>query len=149
MASWTGPRASTSTSLFWARSVCSLDNLLGARDFIRKSLKKHVASEVALNEIVLALDEMCSNLMIHAHHCDPEHLLELTIRAKTNGNLIFEIMDDGTVFDVNAFDEPTLNDLISVKRKGGLGIRLVKTIMDTIEYETRGHRNVCRLTKRV
>jgi serine/threonine-protein kinase RsbW len=128
---------------------CSLDNLLGARDFIRKSLKKHVASEVTLNEIVLAIDEMCSNLMIHAHHCDPEHLLELTISTKPNGNLVFEIMDDGTVFDINAFDEPAINDLVSVKRKGGLGIRLVKTIMDTIEYETRGGRNVCRLTKRV
>jgi serine/threonine-protein kinase RsbW len=128
---------------------CSLDNLLGARDFIRQSLKKHVASEVTLNEIVLALDEMCSNLMIHSHHCDPEHLLELTILTKENGKLIFEIVDDGTVFDINAFNEPTLDNLITVKRKGGLGIRLVKSIMDTIEYESRDGKNVCRLTKKV
>ena len=47
---------------------CSLENLKGIRDFVRKSLKGHVVSEVELNEIVLALDEMCSNLMIHAHH---------------------------------------------------------------------------------
>jgi serine/threonine-protein kinase RsbW len=128
---------------------CSLDNLLGARDFIRQSLKGHVASEVTLNEIVLALDEMCSNLMIHSHHCDPEHLLELTILTKEKGNLVFEIVDDGTVFDINAFNEPTLDNLITVKRKGGLGIRLVKSIMDTIEYEARDGRNVCRLTKKV
>lgn len=128
---------------------CSLDNLLGARDFIRQSLKKHVASEVTLNEIVLALDEMCSNLMIHSHHCDPDHLLELTILTKEKGKLIFEIVDDGTVFDINAFNEPTLDNLITVKRKGGLGIRLVKSIMDTIEYEMRDGKNVCRLTKRV
>ncbi len=128
---------------------CSLDNLLGARDFIRQSLKKHVASEVMLNEIVLALDEMCSNLMIHAHHCDPDHLLDLVIKIEPKGNVVFEIMDDGTIFDINAFDEPSLDNLISVKRKGGLGIRLVKTIMDNIEYLTRDGRNVCRLTKRV
>jgi serine/threonine-protein kinase RsbW len=128
---------------------CSLDNLLGARDFIRQSLKGHVLSEVTLNEIVLAIDEMCSNLMIHAHKCDPDHLLELTIKTEPKGEIIFEIMDDGTVFDINAFDEPSLDNLISVKRKGGLGIRLVKTIMDNIEYLTRDGRNVCRLTKRV
>lgn len=128
---------------------CSLDNLLGARDFIRQSLKKHVASEVTLNEIVLALDEMCSNLMIHSHHCDPDHLLELTIFTKEKGQLVFEIVDDGSVFDINAFNEPTLDNLITVKRKGGLGIRLVKSIMDTIEYETRDGKNVCRLTKKV
>ena len=128
---------------------CSLDNLLGARDFIRQSLKKHVASEVTLNEIVLAIDEMCSNLMIHSHHCDPDHLLELTIKAEPKGNIVFEIMDDGTVFDINAFQEPTLDNLITVKRKGGLGIRLVKSIMDSIEYLNRNGKNVCRLTKRV
>ena len=130
---------------------CSLDNLLGARDFIRQSLKGYVRSEVTMNEIVLALDEMCSNLMIHAHHCDPEHLLELTIIAsdQNKGNLVFEIVDDGTVFDINSFAEPSLDNLIHVKRKGGLGIRLVKSIMDAIEYETRDGRNVCRLVKRV
>ena len=128
---------------------CSLDNLLGARDFIRKSLKDHVHSDVALNEIVLALDEMCSNLMIHAHHCDPDHLLELTIITKQKGNLVFEIADDGRVFDINAFHEPSLDNLISIKRKGGLGIRLVKTIMDSIEYVNEGGKNICRLTKKV
>lgn len=128
---------------------CSLDNLLGARDFIRKSLKGHVPSEVTLNEIVLALDEMCSNLMIHSHHCDPDHLLELTIITQPKGHLVFEIVDDGTVFDINSFQEPTLDNLITIKRKGGLGIRLVKSIMDNIEYFTREGRNVCRLSKTI
>jgi serine/threonine-protein kinase RsbW len=128
---------------------CSLDNLFGARDFIRKSLKKHVPSEVALNEIVLAIDEMCSNLMIHAHRCDPDHLLELSIQTKQNGVIVFEITDDGTVFDINAFEEPAIDNLINIKRKGGLGIRLVKSIMDNIEYLSRGGKNVCRLTKQV
>lgn len=128
---------------------CSLENLLGVRDFIRKSLETHVTSEVTMNEIVLALDEMCSNLMIHAHHCDPDHLLELTIFTKRGGVIVFEIVDDGTVFDINAFQEPSLENLISIKRKGGLGIRLVKTIMDNIEYKTRDGRNVCLLTKKV
>jgi len=128
---------------------CSLDNLLGARDFIRKSLKPHVQSDVTLNEIVLAIDEMCSNLMIHAHHCDPEHMLELTIITKDKGQVVFEIEDDGTLFDINSFSEPALDNLIHIKRKGGLGIRLVKTIMDSIEYETRDGKNVCRLTKKI
>ena len=128
---------------------CSLDNLLGARDFIRKSLKGHVVSDVTLNEIVLAIDEMCSNLMIHAHNCDPDHLLELTIMTQPMGDLVFEIEDDGSVFDINAFQEPTIDNLVTIKRKGGLGIRLVKTIMDNIEYFTRDGKNVCRLSKKV
>jgi serine/threonine-protein kinase RsbW len=128
---------------------CSLENLKGMRDFIRKSLRSHVASDVELNEIILALDEMCSNLMIHAHHCNPNHHLEMSIDVPQRGKVVFEIMDDGEMFDINRFHEPDLGNLIHEKRKGGLGIRLVKSIMDEVQYTTRGGRNVCRLSKKV
>src|SRR5277367_3502645 len=121
---------------------CSLNNLKGIRDFIRKSLKGHGISDVMMNEIVLALDEMCSNLMIHSHNCNPEDQLELHINIPGKGKLIFEIIDDGTSFDINHFEEPELGNLIHEKRKGGLGIRLVKSIMDKIEYLSKDGKNV-------
>jgi serine/threonine-protein kinase RsbW len=128
---------------------CSIENLKGVRDFIRGSLRNHGISDLEISEIVLALDEMCSNLMIHAHHCNPDELFELNIEVETGNPLVFEIIDDGTVFDVNQFHEPALNNIIHEKRKGGLGIRLVKSIMDKIEYQNRSGRNVCRLIKSV
>ena len=73
---------------------CSLENLKGVRDFVRKSLRSTVLSDVVLNEIILALDEMCSNLMIHAHQCNPDHVLEVHIETQSQGQLIFEIMDE-------------------------------------------------------
>ena len=128
---------------------CSLSNLKGIREFIRKSLTGQGVSEIEMGAIVLALDEMCSNLMIHAHHCNPDHLLELHIDIPSKGKFIFEIIDDGSVFDINQFSEPALDNLVQEKRKGGLGIRLVKTIMDSVEYSQRNGKNVCRLVKTV
>ena len=128
---------------------CSLENLKGVRDFIRKSLRSHVVSDVVLNEIILALDEMCSNLMIHAHHCNPDHHLEMHIDVPQKGKFIFEIMDDGEMFDINRFQEPDIDNLVHEKRKGGLGIRLVKSIMDEVVYTNLNGRNVCRLTKTI
>jgi serine/threonine-protein kinase RsbW len=128
---------------------CSLENLKGVRDFIRKSLRSHVTSDVVLNEIILALDEMCSNLMIHAHHCNPDHHLEMQIDIPQKGKVIFEIVDDGEMFDINHFHQPEIDNLIHEKRKGGLGIRLVKSIMDEVQYSRRNGRNVCRLTKKI
>jgi Anti-sigma regulatory factor (Ser/Thr protein kinase) len=128
---------------------CSLSNLKGIREFIRTSLQGQGVPEIEMGAIVLALDEMCSNLMIHAHHCDPDHLLELHIDIPARGKFIFEIVDDGTVFDINQFAEPDLGNLVHEKRKGGLGIRLVKSIMDNVEYLHRDGKNVCRLTKTV
>ncbi|MBY0434983.1 MAG: ATP-binding protein [Cyclobacteriaceae bacterium] len=126
---------------------CSLENLKGVRDFIRKSLREHVRSDVTLNEIILALDEMCSNLMIHAHHCNPDHHLELTIDVPKKDKVVFEIIDDGEMFDINRYHEPAIDNLVHEKRKGGLGIRLVKSIMDEVQYVRKDGRNVCRLTK--
>src|SRR5690349_12816442 len=128
---------------------CSIENLKGVRDFIRGSLKGHHVSDIEISEIVLALDEMCSNLMIHAHHCNPDDLFELHINIDKGNPVVFEIIDDGTVFDINQFNEPALNNIIHEKRKGGLGIRLVKSIMDKIEYQSRNGQNVCRLIKTV
>ncbi|HLT73352.1 MAG TPA: ATP-binding protein [Cyclobacteriaceae bacterium] len=132
------------------RVGCSIDNLKGVRDFIRSSLKAHHVPELEISEMVLALDEMCSNLMIHAHHCKASDLFELRIIiGKDKTSVVFELIDDGTVFDINEFAEPSIDNIVHEKRKGGLGIRLVKSIMDKIEYKATKGRNVCRLTKNV
>jgi serine/threonine-protein kinase RsbW len=127
---------------------CSLSNLKGVRDFIRQSLKGQGMSDVEISAVVLAMDEMCSNLMIHAHHCNPDHTLELHVNTGTS-QVVFEIIDDGSMFDINQFSTPDLGNLVHEKRKGGLGIRLVKSIMDGVEYFNRDGKNVCRLTKNV
>lgn len=127
---------------------CNIENLKGVRDFIRESLKKHGVPDLQISELVLALDEMCSNLMIHSHQCNPEELFEINIILKKGDPIIiFEIIDDGNTFDINQFAEPDLGNLVHEKRKGGLGIRLVKSIMDKIEYQHRNGKNICRLTK--
>ena len=126
---------------------CSLANLKGIRDFIRTTLNENRVPELQVSAIVLALDEMCSNLMIHAHHCNPDHTLEIHINQPGKHTFVFEIIDEGSAFDINLFREPGMDSLVQEKRKGGLGIRLVKSIMDKIEYTTEGGKNVCRLTK--
>lgn len=128
---------------------CSIENLKGVRDFIRGALKDHGVSDLQISEMVLALDEMCSNLMIHAHHCNPDELFELKIEVEKDNPVIFEIIDDGSSFDINQFSEPELGNLVHEKRKGGLGIRLVKSIMDKIEYQHASGKNICRLIKKV
>jgi serine/threonine-protein kinase RsbW len=128
---------------------CSIENLKGVRDFIRTSLKNHGVSELEISELVLALDEMCSNLMIHSHQCNPDDLFELHIIIDKDNPVVFELVDDKNVFDINNFSEPSLDNIIHEKRKGGLGIRLVKSIMDKVEYQSRKGKTVCRLTKKV
>ncbi len=73
----------------------------------------------------------------------------IAIAVEQNNPLVFEIIDDGTVFDINQFSEPTIDNIIHEKRKGGLGIRLVKSIMDKIEYQKQVDKSICCLIKNV
>ena len=128
---------------------CCTGELQTIRDFVYDKLKKYELSDVVLNQLILAVDEICANLMIHAHHCNPKHTIELAILVKECGEITFEIYDQGQGFDFPAQREPCIKDIIKKRKKGGVGLLLVKRIMDRIEYEysDKTQRNVYRLQK--
>ena len=98
------------------------------------------------NKVILAVDEICANLIIHSNNCDPNEKLQLQIHYNTR-QIVFEISDHGKGFDLSEYREPSMEDLIKAKRKGGVGLLLVKRIMDDIQFLKRSGKNVCRLTK--
>jgi serine/threonine-protein kinase RsbW len=127
---------------------CNTSHLKDARNFLNKVLKKTGLNETDQNAIVLAVDEVCANIIIHSE-CDNKHIIELNVEWKGN-KLIFEIIDQGiSTFDINAYTGPELDEIIQSKRKGGVGILLVKKIMDKIEIFTSNGSNICRLYKTI
>ena len=128
---------------------CRKDKLQNIRNFVHDQLKEYTLSEVTLSQLVLAVDEVCSNLMIHSHACNPRHSIELTIKVKAGNSITFEICDQGEGFNFHTYQEPCLDEIIKARKKGGIGLLLVKRIMDRIEYDYNDetHRNVYRLHK--
>jgi serine/threonine-protein kinase RsbW len=97
--------------------------------------------------MVLAVDEVCSNLIIHSHKCNAGDAIELSIRNQATG-VTFEIIDRaGTYFDLNNYKAPELRELIDRSHKGGMGLRLVKTLMDKVEVEYNDSQSTWRLYK--
>jgi serine/threonine-protein kinase RsbW len=127
---------------------CQKKNLVDIRYFINEVLKKHLDSEIDINSLVLAVDEVCANLMIHSHQCNPSKCLELSIKIE-NEEIIFEIRDTGNGFNFKDYKEPSIRDIIIEKKKGGLGLILVKRIMDHIEYIENKNTNIYRLKKKL
>ncbi len=128
---------------------CCTGELQTIRDFVYDKLKKYALSDVVLNQLILAVDEICANLIIHSHHCNPHHTIELAILVKECGEITFEIYDKGQGFDFSSQREPCIKDIIKKRKKGGVGLLLVRRIMDRIEYEysDETQRNVYRLQK--
>lgn len=126
---------------------CTRTILRSVRSFVSDVLIKIGLSDLDVNMLVLAVDEVCSNLIIHSHSCNPERHITLEIRTDEEG-IYFDIMDEGKLFNFMNYEEPTIDQLVQDQRKGGMGIILVKRIMDNIEFFRDENRNVIRLYKK-
>lgn len=127
---------------------CSTKNLKIIRDFVNDYLVSIEVNEVDRNLIVLAIDEVCANKIIHAHGEDEktEIALQIDIQNAPSG-LIFDVIDTGIGFDDQKYKEPSLNDLVKEKKKGSLGMVLVKRVMDKVIFKQEDSRNICRMVK--
>ncbi|MTI25916.1 MULTISPECIES: ATP-binding protein [Fulvivirga] len=128
---------------------CKKEMLKEIRCFVKEVLDKHGLSEVDVSTLVLAIDEVCANLIIHSHCCNPKESIEVEINVDKDKGLIFNIIDKAEIFNINEYQEPTLEDIIKKQRKGGIGLILVKKIMDDIQIYSDKKKHVCRLVKKI
>ena len=127
----------------------SEEKLRDIRSFVKEVLDKHGISEVDVSTLVLAIDEVCANVIIHGHSCNPKDSIELEIKIDKSQNLEFDIIDTVDLFDIATYQEPKIEDVIKQQKKGGIGLILVKRIMDDIEIIRLPKKNICRLTKKI
>ena len=127
---------------------CDLNNLQMVRDFVRQELNKNSLSEITKNQIVLAIDEVCSNLIIHSNKEDESQEIALSLEIlKTPQGIAIELKENGLSFDYLQYSEPIIEDLVEQRSNGNMGLMLVRRIMDEIEYIKQGNQNICRLYK--
>ncbi|MBA9079683.1 MULTISPECIES: ATP-binding protein [Rufibacter] len=128
------------------RVSCDRKNLKTIRTFVTDTLAPVHLSEITLNQIILAVDEICANLIIHANQEDSQKFLNLTIRYDDK-EMVFELSDNGKAFERANYREPNIQDNIRMGKKGGVGVALVNRIMDKVEYSVNGNTNICILHK--
>jgi serine/threonine-protein kinase RsbW len=117
------------------------------RSFLQRSLEAYGFSEVDRHQVTLAVEEVCTNLIIHSHASNPKEVIYLEVK-ELEKKLAIEITDKGDAFNLLEYEVPDLKKVIEEKRKGGIGILLVKKIMDEIEFESKNGKNTCRLIKK-
>jgi len=131
------------------KTRCSKSKLREVRSFVNKVLHEYAISEIEINKLILAVDEICANLIIHSHECNPKDSIELMIHVKENESITFEISDQGLGFNNNNYKEPSIQEIVQERRKGGIGLLLVKRIMDQVEFTNEDNLNICRMVKKI
>lgn len=136
-------------SSFTLRVQSSTENLSLIREFVAKVGLQAGMSEIDISKIELAVDEACANVIEHAYGNDKTQ--EVLVRANVDEEKItFHIIDTGIGFDPTQVKQEELEKLIEKRRSGGLGMRLIKTLMDEIQYEIiPGQKNELRMVKKL
>lgn len=106
-------------------------------------------SDAFVDTLNLALEEVIVNVINYAYPNDNEnHQFDLITKV-LNHEITFELIDDGIPFDPTSRPEVDINAPLEERSVGGLGIHLVRQIMDSMEYKRLHERNVLILKKRI
>lgn len=113
----------------------------------------HVAGETGIDPgtasaINLALEEAVANVIDYAYPEGVEGPVELEFKHAPH-RLTFILTDEGKEFDPTAAPEVDINADVEHRRIGGLGIHLVRNIMDSVSYLRKDGKNILTMIKNI
>ena len=91
-------------------------------------------------EINLALDEVLTNIISYGYDDGGEHAIHVSLSADA-GQLVVTVEDDGRAFNPLDAPAPDVDQSVEARPIGGLGIHLVRKVMDGLEYARRQGKN--------
>ena len=98
-------------------------------------------------QINLMLDELVSNVIKYGYDEAGEHQIDVTVGVDAD-RITISVEDDGKPFNLLEAPPPNFDLSIEQRPVGGLGVFLVRSIADAVDYRRDGNRNVVTLTKK-
>lgn len=125
----------------------STENLALIREFVTSVGRQATLNEVDITNLELAVDEACANVIEHAYGHDTTKAV--SIRAIFDDEkLLISVIDEGLGFDPSKVQQESVEQLVHERKSGGLGIRLIRTLMDEVSYDiVPGQKNELHMTK--
>jgi anti-sigma regulatory factor (Ser/Thr protein kinase) len=116
------------------------------RQFVRRTLGGLELSEEDVYKVELSLVEMCTNIIRYAY---PGSRGEISVRTwHEDARLYLELRDSGIAFDPRTVKKPSMREMLSGERMGGLGIFLARRLMDGFDYRREDAQNVLTMYKK-
>lgn len=116
--------------------------------FLREFAREQGIQREIIQALDLALEEHLTNVLSYAYgdQCSHEIIIRLTVCQNW---LEAEVVDDGRPFD--PLEQPPADTSLPLEQKpvGGLGIHLIRKLMDDVSYARESARNTLRLRKRI
>ena len=126
------------------RLQAKIENLERLMQFVSACAKEKGFTSKRIKEIELATEEALVNIFNYSY---PEHAGEVEVRCKVENDtrFIIEILDTGIPFNIHSISEPDLTENISNRKIGGLGIFLMRKMVEEVQYHRDEENNILTL----
>jgi len=111
-----------------------IENLNKLMRFVSDFAKETGFSQKRIREIELATEEALVNIFSYAYPDENSGDVEVRCRMADDTGMIIEISDTGKPFDILSSSEPDLISNISERKIGGLGVYLIRKMVDEVRY---------------
>lgn len=125
-----------------------MDNLEEMIQFILLETKTIVNNGKIDYQLRLVSEEALINIINYAYGKESGEL-KIDCKIINNDTIFIEIIDTGTAFDPLQKEDPDITLPIEGRGVGGLGIFIIKNIMDTVDYKGEDGKNILTLTKKL
>lgn len=138
---------SKSTTTYSISVQASTEHLAEVRDFVAKHASDFGFKKQDVADIRLAVDEAYTNIIKHAYKNDEHKSVDIEL-GYNSSEFWISLLDTGDTFDPKNYTKPDVRKKIKEKKRGGVGVYLIRKLMDNVEYHTEGAVNEIRMTKR-
>lgn len=125
----------------------STKHLAEVRDFVAEHATEFGFKKQDVADIRLAVDEAYTNIIKHAYQNDSDKSVEITL-GYDHSELWITLRDTGKTFDPTSYSKPDLRKKIREKKRGGVGVYLIRRLMDDVQYRQVNGTNEIRLIKK-
>ncbi|RMD97750.1 MAG: ATP-binding protein [Calditrichaeota bacterium] len=134
-------------NLFQLKIPSQTDNLEIIREFVAKIASRMGFNEDDISKIELAVDEACTNVIKHAYRKNQKKAIDISLFLQPQ-KLTIVVADQGKGFDPRKLKTPEMSEYLAKMQVGGLGVYLMRTLMDEVEFKSRpGKGNEVRMVK--
>jgi sigma-B regulation protein RsbU (phosphoserine phosphatase) len=124
------------------------EELQGLASELERFAQNHRISEPDVHALSLALDELVTNTITYGYEDQGTHEIRVRLTV-ANGRLSAEVEDDGRPFNPLTAPAPDLTSAVEDRPVGGLGIHLVRSLMDDVDYRRESGKNHLIMSKRL
>jgi anti-sigma regulatory factor (Ser/Thr protein kinase) len=134
-----------SVSFKLKNALSELDTLYRKLEYFGKTIG---LSKRCLFQVNLALDELFTNIVSYGFEKKGSYWIDIVLTHQ-DGTILIRVEDNGAPFDPVSKEMPEPENTLEKCRVGGLGLHIVKKMMDDIVYQRTEGKNVITMTKRI